>query len=79
MCPLKWCRKTFETHELVFRHVVVCPRLLDACYWCPFHRRHECFLERNKCSEIVPRPKMKHAVKFFKWLGRRRSLKRQGK
>lgn len=47
-CPLIWCRKTFETNELAIRHVVNCPRLLNAWYWCPYHRRPERFLECNK-------------------------------
>ena len=79
MCPLIWCRKTFKTNELAIRHVVDCPRLLNAWYWCPFHRRPERFLECNKGCEIVPKPKMHHAVWFFNWFGRRRSLKRQGR
>ena len=79
MCPLIWCRKTFETNDLALRHAHNCPRLSNAWYWCPFHRRPERFLECNRGCEIVSKPKMHHAVTFFSWFGRRRSLKRQGR
>lgn len=77
MCPMIWCRKTFETNELAIRHAFACPRLSNAWYWCPYHRRPERFLECNKGCEIKQKPKVYHAAQFFKWFGRKRSLKRQ--
>ena len=79
MCPLIWCRKTFETNELAVRHVFDCSRIWNAWYWCPFHRHPERFLECHQGCEIVPKPKIYRAVAFFNWLGRRRLLKRQAR
>lgn len=73
-----WCRRAFDTNDLTVDHVFICPRLSNAWYWCPYHRRPERFLECNKGCEIIQKPKMHQAVKFFNCFGRRRSLKRQG-
>lgn len=85
MCPLIWCRKTFDSKESAAGHVFDCPRLSNAWYWCPDHRRPERFLECNKLCEIVPRsrfrnksPKLHLADKFLHWVCRRRSEKGLG-
>ena len=77
MCPLIWCRKTFETNELAVRHVSDCSRLLNAWYWCPFHRRPERFLECKKGCEIVPKPRVDYAFRIYNWFDRRRLLRSQ--
>ena len=85
MCPLIWCRKTFDTKELAISHVLECPRLSNAWYWCPYHKRPERFLECNKLCEIVPKSRFRNksyklhlADKFLNWISRRRSEKRWG-
>lgn len=82
MCPLIWCRKIFDSKELAARHVFDCPRLSNAWYWCPSHRRPERYLECNKGCEIVSRSRFRNkdyklhlADKFLNWICRRRSEK----
>ena len=55
MCPLIWCRETFDSKESVICHVFECPRLSNAWYWCPYHRRPERFLECNNICEAGPK------------------------
>lgn len=85
MCPLLWCRKTFDTKELAVCHVLSCPRLSTAWYWCPYHRRPERFLECNKLCGSVPKSRFRKkdhklhlAKKFLEWVRRRRCEKRLG-
>ncbi len=83
MCPMLWCRNTFEDVDATIRHVFECPRLSNGWYWCPYCKRPERFLECDKGCGIVakPRPQKKEAklaVTFFKWLGCRRSPRKTG-
>ena len=86
MCPLIWCRRTFDSKASVISHVFECPRLSNAWYWCPYHRRPERYLECNKLCETVPKTKFRHmdfklhlADRFLNWICRRRSEKRPGR
>lgn len=56
MCPLIWCRKTFDSKDLVARHVFDCPRLSNAWYWCPDHTRPERYIEceaKSDCRQVA--------------------------
>lgn len=81
MCPMLWCRNTFKDVDATVCHVFECPRLVNGWYWCPYCKCPERFLECDKGCDIVPKPRpqkreTKLAVTFFKWLGRRHSLKK---
>lgn len=81
MCPMLWCRNTFKDVDATVRHTFECPRLSNGWYWCPYCKRPERFLECDKACDFIPRPRLqkretKLAVTFFKWLGRKRFLKK---
>ena len=85
MCPLIWCRKTFDSKESVVSHVFECPRLSNAWYWCPYHRRPERYLECNRMCETMSKTKFRNkeyklhlADKFLKWICRKRLEKKLG-
>lgn len=85
MCPLIWCRKTFHSKESVISHVFECPRLSNAWYWCPYHKRPERYLECNKLCDTVPKIRIRNkeyklhlADKFLNWICRKRFEKKTG-
>jgi hypothetical protein len=85
MCPLIWCRKTFESKESVVSHVFECPRLSNAWYWCPYHKRPERYLECNRLCDTIPKIRIRNkeyklrlADKFLNWICRKRFEKRSG-
>ena len=79
MCPLLWCRTSFNDLAAVEQHVHSCPCLSDGLYWCPSCQRPE----RFTASEFKPtaishaidpgkETKFQRAVTFFKKLGHRK-------
>lgn len=82
MCPMLWCRESFESNALAIRHVNQCPYLTNAWYWCPCCSRPERFLLCDKGCDASEPPRLQlkksrlaKAVSYFNVLGRRRSLK----
>ena len=79
MCPMLWCRKSFQSISATVEHVKTCPRLRDGWYWCPFCRHPEKFLECDKSCEVNQQPmlrrknsKLSRATSFFSRFGRRK-------
>ena len=82
MCPMLWCRDTFEDQSETMRHLVKCDWLRDAWYWCPRCSHPEHFMGYQKAGgpgrEHFQRKKrliLKSAVKFFRSLGRKSTSK----
>lgn len=78
MCPLLWCRDTFDDLPSCLNHLLTCPWLTDSWYWCPFCRRAERFRAREAgYNDSVNSPalgkasRLKRAVSFFKHFGRK--------
>lgn len=76
MCPLLWCRKTFDDLASTLQHVSECPWLSNAWYWCPYCCRPESFMASEEpCAETMQYKlqrkdsKLRRAVTFFKHLG----------
>ena len=79
MCPLLWCRTSFNDLASVMNHVSSCPWLTDAWYWCPVCCRPERFTTTEATLTATPQAvdpgketKFNRAVKFFRNLGCRR-------
>ena len=80
MCPMLWCRKSFQSIPAAVHHAKTCPRLRDGWYWCPFCRHPERFLGYDKSCGVNQQPmirrkgsKMCRAASFFSRFGRRKS------
>lgn len=80
MCPMLWCRASFEDVGSTLRHVARCPKLKEAEYWCPHCLRPERFLDHPKSGQTTTSSsmqrrdsKLKRAVTFFKHLRHRRN------
>ena len=76
MCPMLWCRESFDSLASTLQHVSECPWLSDAWYWCPYCRRPESFIAFEElCKNPMPQnlqrkdSKLRRAVTFFKHLG----------
>ena len=73
MCPMLWCRETFEDQTLALEHLSQCEWLSNAWYWCPQCSRPERFMGRPEMGAVGyshvlhgKASKLKKAVKFFK-------------
>lgn len=80
MCPLLWCRTSFNDVAAVAEHLSSCPWLSDGLYWCPFCRRPERFTPTEATSTAIPHAvdlgqetKFQRAVAFFKNLRYRKN------
>lgn len=76
MCPLLWCRETFDNLASTLHHVSECPWLSNTWYWCPYCGRPESFMGcEEPCAETMQYKlqrkdsKIRRAVTFFKHLG----------
>ena len=76
MCPMLWCRETFNDLAPTLQHVSECPWLSNAWYWCPYCRRPENSMAYEEpCAETMQYKlqrkdsKLRRAVTFFKHLG----------
>ena len=76
MCPLLWCRESFDDLASTLQHVSECPWLSNTWYWCPYCCRPECFMASDDPYIYTTRfklqrkdSKMRRAVTFFKHLG----------
>lgn len=76
MCPMLWCRETFNDFASTLQHISECPWLSNAWYWCPYCRRPENFMAYDEpCAESMQYKlqrkdsKLRRAVTFFKHLG----------
>lgn len=81
MCPMLWCRDTFEAQLETINHIPTCRWLSDTWYWCPSCSRPETFMDCGGTGGQVPlqrkESRVKRAMTFFKHFGRRIST--QGK
>ena len=75
-----WCRVRFENIETCLQHLLHCPKLPNAWYWCPFCLRPEKFSAREPSSKNYSKnaplwklSRFKRAMSFFKHSGRRSS------
>lgn len=79
MCPMLWCRDTFEDQLETMNHVPTCCWLSDTWYWCPSCSRPETFMDCGGTGGQVPlqrkESRLKRAMTFFKHFGRRTSIK----
>ena len=82
MCPLLWCRESFENLASILQHVSVCSEVQSGWYWCPHCCRPEQFMGRDgPRSPNVPSQhsvsrkssKLRRAVRFFKHLGHKKT------
>ncbi len=76
MCPLLWCRESFDNLASTLQHVSECGCLSNAWYWCPYCCRPESFMASEEpCADTThyklqrKDSKLKRAVTFFKHLG----------
>ena len=69
ICPMIWCRKLFDNKDMAARHVLNCPRLSNAWYWCPYHRRPERFLEPNPLQDLPQERRVAIYEKTFRRQG----------
>ena len=76
MCPMLWCRETFDDLASTLQHVSECPWLSNAWYWCQYCRRPESFMayedpsaENMQYKLRKKESKLRRAVTFFKHLG----------
>lgn len=76
MCPLLWCRETFDNLASTLHHVSECPWLSNTWYWCPYCGRPESFMayEEPRAETMQYKlqrkdSKLRRAVMFFKHLG----------
>lgn len=76
MCPLLWCRESFDNLASTLQHVSECPWLSNAWYWCPYCCRPESFkVFEEPCVDTTQHKlqrkdsKLRRAVTFFKHLG----------
>lgn len=76
MCPLLWCRESFDSLASTLQHVSECLWLSNTWYWCPYCCRPESFMaSENFCTDTTQRKlqrkdsKLRRAVTFFKHLG----------
>lgn len=76
MCPLLWCRESFENLASTLHHVSECPWLSNGWYWCPYCCRPESFkVSEEPCVDTTQQKlqrkdsKLRRAVTFFKHLG----------
>ncbi len=76
MCPLLWCRESFDNLASTLQHVSECGCLSSSWYWCPYCCRPESFMAfEGPCADTThyklqrKDSKLKRAVTFFKHLG----------
>lgn len=79
MCPLLWCRESFDSLASTLQHVSKCPWLSNAWYWCPYCCCPESFMVSGEpCADTTQYKlqrkdsKLRRAVTFFKHLGLKR-------
>jgi len=79
MCPMLWCRDTFEDQLETLNHVPSCDWLSNTWYWCSICSRPETFMDCGGTGGQVPLQrkdsKLKRAMTFFKHFGRTTSIK----
>lgn len=82
MCPLLWCRDTFEDLPSCLHHLLTCPWLTDSWYWCHFCHRPERFRvseagynDSTNSPALGKASRLKRAVSFFKHFGRKSSTR----
>lgn len=76
MCPLLWCRESFDNLASTLQHVSECGYLSNTWYWCPYCCRPESFMASEEpCANTTKHKlqrkdsKLRRAVTFFKHLG----------
>ncbi|ROW09390.1 hypothetical protein VMCG_02621 [Cytospora schulzeri] len=72
-CPLHQCRKQFQDHETMLKHLAACQYLATREYWCYDHMRLERF-DDAKCKRCISHPSRRRkmlsmAKTFFSTLG----------
>ncbi|ROW14626.1 hypothetical protein VPNG_03184 [Cytospora leucostoma] len=72
-CPLHQCRKLFQDHESMLKHIAACQYLPTREYWCYDHMRVERF-DDAKCKRCISHPSRRRkmlsmAKSFFSTLG----------
>ncbi|KUI68432.1 hypothetical protein VM1G_03962 [Cytospora mali] len=72
-CPLHRCRKQFQDHESMLKHLAACQHLTTREYWCYDHMRIERF-DDTKCKRCISHPSRRRkmlsmAKSFFSTLG----------
>ena len=73
ICPLLWCRTSFEDIPSTLQHISSCSWLSDGWYWCPSCCRPELFIEYEfthsspaRQNEPEEEKSVRRAVVFFK-------------
>ena len=78
MCPLLPCFERFQNLEFCLQHLLDCPKLSGASYWCPFHRHHESFAppgpSRDGKLRSSASSRLKRLMTFVKRFGRNDSV-----
>lgn len=81
VCPLLPCLERFKDLESCLQHLLVCPKLSQASYWCPFCQKEENFATLGPCrdgilkSPVSRKPSgLKRAIVFVKCFGRKSSI-----
>ncbi|KAJ2903601.1 hypothetical protein MKZ38_009654 [Zalerion maritima] len=79
-CPLLRCRKRFETHEELVKHIFDCEHLAAGEYWCFEHLRAERF-DDGKCKGCCGHPTRRRKIlsmarTFFSNLGHKSKSKK---
>lgn len=72
-CPLHQCRRLFQDHESMLKHIAACQYLPTREYWCYDHMRVEHF-DDAKCKRCISHPSRRRkmlsmAKGFFSTLG----------
>lgn len=85
MCPLLWCRESFDGSASTLQHVSECPLLSNTWYWCPYCCRPESFIpSKDRCTDTAQlqlhrKPsKLRRPVEFFKHLGHKSCSRHNG-
>lgn len=80
MCPLLPCLEHFKNLESCLRHLLDCPKLSQASYWCPFCRKEENFAALGPCRDGNLNPAsrepstLKRAIACVTRFGRKRTI-----
>ena len=76
MCPMFWCRESFQDEQSTLAHIARCSWVADTWYWCPQCGRQETYLggvaTQVQPRQIFPNPKesrLRKAISYLKHLG----------
>lgn len=82
ICPMLWCRSSFEDAQSTIKHACTCPLLFDTWYWCERCSRPESFKNCDGTGVKIPlyrsqkkSSKLSRAKAYFKNFGRKISPK----